>query len=75
MNKKAQAGIVVVVIGVIIGVILLVGVTVPITKSVVSSANLTGTDATIAAYLPTFLLVGALVLIAGVAIFGMGRRG
>ena len=74
-NKKAQAGIVVLVVGIIIGIILLVAVAVPITKSTVTSANLTGVDATIGGNLTTFLLIGALVLIAGVAIYGMmGRK-
>lgn len=74
-TKRGQAaGIVVIVIGVIVGIILIVGVAVPIVKSVVSSSNLTGTDATIGTYLTTFLLIGALVLIAGIAIFGLVAR-
>lgn len=74
MEKKAQAGIVVLIVGIIIGIILIVGVAVPVVRNTVTSANLTGTDATIGNNLTTFLLVGALVLIAGLAIFGLGRK-
>lgn len=86
MNKRAQAtGIVIIVIGVIIGIILIVGVGVPITKSVLLQSNITGdpnnasvvrtgVDATIGTYLTTFLMIGGLVLIAGIAIFGLVMR-
>lgn len=62
------------VIGVVIGIILLVAVAVPITKNTVSSANLTGTDLTIANIFVTLLLVAGLVLIAGLAIMGFAGK-
>ncbi len=74
MNTKGQAGgIVAVVIGLVVGVILLVGVLVPITTSTVASQNFTGTNLTIANNLTTFILIGVLVLIAGLAYFGMRK--
>lgn len=74
MNRKGQAGIIALVVGLVIGVILLVGVLTPITQDVVADANFTGTNATIANNLVTFILIGVLVLVAGVAIYGMARR-
>ena len=52
-----------VILAVIIGIILLVGVAVPITVDVVSDANLTGLTATVAAFLPVFIIIAALVLV------------
>lgn len=73
-NTKGQAGtIVAVVIGLVVGIILLIGVLVPITTSVVANQSFTGTNKTIADNLTTFILIGALVLIAGLAYFGMRR--
>ena len=72
-NKGQAGGIVAVVIGLVVGVILLVGVLVPITTSTVSSQNFTGTNKTIADNLTTFILIGVLVLIAGLAYFGMRK--
>lgn len=74
MNTKGQAGIIALVIGLVIGVILLVGVLVPITEDVVENQSFTGTNATIANNLTTFILIGVLVLVAGVAVYGMSRR-
>ena len=74
MNTKGQAGgIVAVVIGLVVGVILLVGVLVPITTQVVANQTFTGTNKTIADNLTTFILIGVLVLIAGLAYFGMRK--
>lgn len=75
-NKKGQAGIIALVVGLVIGVILLVGVLIPVTEGVVDTANFTAgsTNATIANNLTTFILIGVLVLVAGVAIYGMSRR-
>lgn len=73
-HKKGQAGIIALVVGLVIGVILLVGVLVPITTDTVDAQNFTGTNATIADNLTTFILIGVLVLIAGIAIYGMSRR-
>ena len=76
MNKKGQTGIIVLVVGLVLGVVLLIGVLVPITQSTVTTANFTAgsTNATIASNLVTFILIGALVLVAGIAIFGMSRK-
>lgn len=74
MNKRGMAGFVVGVIGVVIGIILLVAVAVPITKNIVDSANLSGTDSTIAGIFVTLLLVAGLVLIAGLALMGFASR-
>ena len=74
MYKKGQAGIIALVVGLVIGVILLVGVLVPITADTVDAQNFTGTNATIADNLTTFILVGVLVLVAGIAVYGMSRR-
>ena len=74
-GKKGQVGtIIALVVGLVVAVILLVGVLVPITEDTVAEANFTGTNATIADNLTTFILIGVLVLIAGVAIYGMARR-
>ena len=74
MHKKGQAGIIALVVGLVIGVILLVGVLIPITTDTVDAQNFSGTNATIADNLTTFILIGVLVLIAGIAIYGMSRR-
>jgi hypothetical protein len=74
MNKKGQTGIVVLVIGLVIGIVLLVGVLIPITTSTVDAQNFTGTNATIADNLTTFILIGVLVLVAGIALYGMARK-
>ena len=44
-----------------VAVILGIGLAVPITTSVVSTANLTGIDATIAGFLSTLIIVGVLM--------------
>lgn len=44
-----------------IAVILGIGLAVPITSSVVSNANLSGIDATIAGFLTTLIIVGVLM--------------
>lgn len=74
MNKKGQAGIIALVIGLVVGVILLVGVLVPITQTVVDNQSFTGVNKTIGDNLVTFILIGVLVLVAGVAIYGMSRK-
>jgi len=74
-NKKGQvAGIIALVVGLVVAVILLIGVLVPVTADVVATGNFSGVNLTIANNLTTFILIGVLVLIAGVAIFGMSRR-
>lgn len=75
MNTKGQSGFIIsVVIGLVIAVVLMVGVLVPITNDVVANQAFTGTNATIANNLTTFILIGVLVLIAGVAMVGLGRK-
>lgn len=75
MNKKGFTGIIYLVVGLVVGVILLVGVLLPVTTTTVASANLSGTNATIGNNLSTFILIGALVLTASIAVYGMaGRR-
>lgn len=74
MNKKGFTGIIYLVVGLVIGVILLVGVLVPVTSTVVTNQAFTGVNATIANNLTTFILIGVLVLVAGIAMYGMARR-
>jgi len=49
------------VIGFIVGLILLLGVGIPVSTQVIDEANLTGISATVVAFIPVFLAVGALV--------------
>lgn len=49
---------------VIVGIILLVGVSIPITTNVITDANLTGLTATIVGFIPVFLAIAGLVLVA-----------
>lgn len=51
------------IVAVVVGIIVLIAVAVPITVDVVDSANLTGTDATIADILPTLMLVAGILLV------------
>ena len=51
------------VVALIVGVIAIVAVGVPIVKDVVTAANLTGIEGTIATYFSTFLMLGGLVYI------------
>jgi hypothetical protein len=75
MNNKGQvAGIIGLVVGLVVAVILMIGVLVPIVADVVANQSFTGVNATIANNLTTFILIGVLVLIAGIAIYGMSRR-
>ena len=75
MSKKAFAGLLYLVLTVVIGVVLIMVVAIPVTKSAITSANLSGNDSTVANVIPTFLVIGGLVLAAGVAIYGfMGAK-
>ena len=49
------------VIGFIVGLILLLGVGIPVSTQVIDEANLSGISATVVAFIPVFLAVGALV--------------
>ena len=75
MNKKGQvAGVIALVVGLVVAVILMVGVLIPVVTTVVAAQSFTGVNATIANNLTTFILIGVLVLIAGIAIYGMSRE-
>lgn len=52
------------IVAVIIGIIMLVAVAIPVTQDVVTSANLTGTAATVTNLLPLLLAVGGVILVA-----------
>lgn len=51
------------VIAVVVGLIMILAVAVPIAADLVSSANLSGTNALIAGVITTLLLVGTIVLV------------
>lgn len=70
MNKRGFAGLLYLILSVLIGIILIMVVAVPVTKSSIVSANLSGTDATVGNTIPTFLVIGGLVLAAGVSLYG-----
>ena len=74
MNNRGQSGIIMLVVGLVIGIILLIGVLVPITTNVVANQSFTGVNKTIGDNLTTFILIGALVLVAGIAIYGFSRK-
>lgn len=59
MSKKGNA-----IMNVIFGVILLVAVAIPVTSSVITSANLTGTTATVVGFIPLFIGLAGLALAA-----------
>ena len=61
-EKKGQMG--GRIMAVIFGVILLVGAAIPITQSVIDTANLTGTTATVVGFVPLFLGLAGLALAA-----------
>ena len=50
------------ILAVIFGIILLVGAAIPITQSVITSANLSGTTATVVGFIPLFLGLAGLAL-------------
>jgi hypothetical protein len=51
------------VVAVVIGLIMIIALAVPVTQDIVTSANLTGVSATVAALLPLLLIVGAVILV------------
>jgi len=63
MNKKGMIGNIV---GLIVAIIAIVAIAIPVSGSVISSANLTGLNATIVSFIPTFLALAGLALVAGV---------
>lgn len=48
-------------IGVMVAVIVGIGVSVPVASSVITSANLTGTDAVLAGFITTLIIVAIIV--------------
>jgi len=70
-NNKGQTGMLSVGVGAIVLVLVLIlvlGVAVPLAQTVVTSANLTGMNATIANYIVTFLILGVFATVAFFAI-------
>jgi hypothetical protein len=70
-SLKGFGGLLVILLSVLIGIILIMVVVVPVTKTAITSANLSGTDLTVANTIPTFLVIGGLVLAAGVSLYAM----
>ena len=68
MNKKGQTGIGGRIMAVIFGTILIVGAAIPITQDTITSANLTGTTATVVGFIPLFLGLAGLALAAALVI-------
>ena len=62
MNKKGQIGGRILLV--IFGIILVVAVAIPITNDVITSANLSGTTATVVGFIPLFLALAGLALAA-----------
>lgn len=60
LGKRGQMGGSVLVV--VIAIILIVGVGIPVSQDVIASANLTGLSATIVAFVPIFMAVGALIV-------------
>jgi protein-S-isoprenylcysteine O-methyltransferase Ste14 len=60
LGKRGQMGGAVLVT--IIAIILIVGVGIPVAQDVITDANLTGLSATIVAFVPIFMAVGALIV-------------
>lgn len=52
------------VVSLIVLVILIIGVGIPITNQVIDTANLTGLTATIVAFIPTFMALLVLIVVA-----------
>jgi len=48
-------------IGVMVAVIVGIGVAVPVSSGVITAANLTGTDATLAAFITTLLITAIII--------------
>ncbi len=51
-------------LGLVIFIIVLVAVAIPVTSAAITSANLTGTTATVVGYIPLFLGILGLVVVA-----------
>lgn len=64
MFKGSNKGMVSNIIGLIVSIIALVAVAIPITNSVIDNANLTGITSTIVSFIPVFLALAGLALVA-----------
>ena len=74
-QKKAFAGLLYLILSVVIGIILIMVVAIPVTNNAISAANLSGTNLTVGNTITTFLVIGGLVLAAGVSLYGfLGSR-
>lgn len=62
---RAKKGMVNMIVGLIVAIIALVAVAIPVTQDVITTANLTGTTATIVSFIPVFLGLAGLALVAG----------
>jgi len=58
-------------IGVMVAVIIGIGVAVPVSSGVVTSANLTGTDATLAGFITT--LIVTVIIVAIISLIGRNK--
>ena len=52
------------IVALVVAIILLIGVAIPITQDVITDANLTGLTATIVGFIPVFIGIAGLVLVA-----------
>lgn len=64
MNHRGMGGTAGAVIGVVIAIVVIVAVAIPVTDEVITTANLTGTTATIVDLIPLFLGLAGLVVVA-----------
>jgi len=65
LHKKAQQGI----MGIVIAIILVVAVAIPVTNQVITDANLTGTTSTVVELIPLLLGVAGLATVVAVIRF------
>lgn len=75
LGKTGFAGLLYLILSIVIGLVLIMVVAIPVTQGAITAANLSGTNSTVANVIPTFLIIGGLVLAAGVALYGfMGKK-
>jgi len=63
-NKKGMVNVIGAVVVLIVALVLGIGVLVPVTQTVITNQSFTGTNATVANSIITFILIGMLVLVA-----------
>ena len=68
MNRKGMIG---TIVGLIIAIVAIVAIAIPVTQSVIDNGNLTGITATIVSFIPVFLALAGLALVAGT--IGLGK--